>query len=219
MAAQGRLDAAIERMRRTLELDPLSVTESANFGWYLLMARRYDAAVEQIRKTLAIDPAYAYAHEVLGRIHEQQGKYPEAIAELRVAVERSRGGLTELAALGHGYAAAGRTAEARDILEQFGNCLSRSMFPLYNRAVVYAGLKDVDQTFVWLERAYQQRDGWLAGHVSVDPRFDLVRPDPRFDDLLRRIGLRSPGNSTALRMLAVPRHHTDRSATFGSARH
>ena len=118
MAAQGRLDAAIERMRRTLELDPLSVTESANFGWYLLMARRYDAAVEQIRKTLAIDPAYAYAHEVLGRIHEQQGKYPEAIAELRVAVERSRGGSTELAALGHGYAAAGRTAEAREILEQ-----------------------------------------------------------------------------------------------------
>ena len=93
------------------------------------------------------------------------------------------------------------------------------MFPLYNRAVVYAGLKDVDQTFVWLERAYQQRDGWLAGHVSVDPRFDLVRPDPRFDDLLRRIGLRSPGHSTALRMLAVPRHDTDRSATFGSARH
>ncbi len=189
LAARGRLDEAIDRMRRTLELDPLSVLENANFGWYLYMARRYEAAAEQIRKTLEIDPAYGYAHHLLGRVYEQQRKYPEAIAELREAASRSGDDSTDLAALGHAYAVAGRTAEARRILNSLQQLSQQKYVSPYNLAIVSAGLGELEPSLGWLERAYQQRDGWLAGHVKVDPRFDTIRRDPRFHDLLRRIGL------------------------------
>jgi tetratricopeptide (TPR) repeat protein len=190
-AARGRLDEAIDQMRRTLELDPLSISENANFAWYLYMARRYDAAVEQLRKTLDMEPTDPYAHQLLGRVYEQQAKYSEAVAELREAVARSDDGATELAALGHAYAVAGQAADARQILRQLQGRSEREFVSPYNLAIVYAGLGELEQAIASLDRAYDRRDGWLAGHVNVDPRFDPVRRDPRFQELLRRIGLLS----------------------------
>jgi pentatricopeptide repeat protein len=190
LAAQGRLDAAIARMRRTIELDPLSVREQANFGWYFYMARQYDQAVAQLLKTLQMDSDYAYTFHLLGRVYEQQARHDDAIVQHRRAVEGSGRGSTELAGLAHAYAVAGRIDEARMVLNELRRMGTQKYVSPYNVAVVHAGLGEPDAAFAWLERAYAQRDGWLAGHVNVDPRFDPLRSDARFADLLRRIGLR-----------------------------
>ena len=75
------------------------------------------------------------------------------------------------------------------MLAQLDGIAKRKYVSPYSLAVVHTGLGEIDEAFTWLERAYEQRDGWLAGHVKIDPRFDPLRQDPRFDNLLRRIGL------------------------------
>jgi tetratricopeptide (TPR) repeat protein len=189
LGARGRLDEAIERIQRTLELDPMSLNENTNSGWYLYMARRYEAAEAQLKKTLEMDANYHFARVLLGRVYEQQKKYPEAIAEHREAVARSGSGSTELAALAYACAIAGKTEEARKVFEQLQQRAKQRYVSPYSIAVVHVGLGEVNEAFEWLEKAYERRDGWIAGWIKVDPRFDSLRPDPRFTSLLRRLGL------------------------------
>jgi tetratricopeptide (TPR) repeat protein len=188
LGARGRFDDALGEMKRALEPDPLSLYDNTNLGWYFYMARRYDDATAQYKKTLDMDPSFAQAHLWFGQVYEQKKMYGEAIAEFQKAIALYRDSATAAAALGHAYAIAGNRGEALRILNELKELSKRKYVSAYDIAVINAGLGDKEQVFVWLEKAYGERDGWLAFWAKVDPRLDVVRPDPRFADLLRRIG-------------------------------
>jgi TolB-like protein/DNA-binding winged helix-turn-helix (wHTH) protein/Flp pilus assembly protein TadD len=183
----GQPEEAIAEYKRARELDPLSLDINAQFGRVYRDARRYDEAVDQCRKTLELDPNFTMAHWCLGLAYVGKKLYADAIRELQKA--RAAGGCPcELAALGYTYAVAGDRDDAQGILRQM-KTLSQQSYPFSCLiAEVYAGLGDKDRAFEWLNRAYEERDGQLTS-LELDPFFDSLRSDPRFQDLVRRIGL------------------------------
>jgi adenylate cyclase len=206
LKAMGRLDEAIVEMRLALKLDPVSMAVNTGLGHVLYLSRDYDAAIEQYRRALEIDPGFGPAHLWFGRPYLQKRMYAEAIAEIQLAVDASGGSTISLAVLAHAYASAGRGEEARKIL---GELLDRSRsryLPSYWIALVFAGLGDADRAVEWLERAYEERSGWLVW-IKVEPRFDGLRADPRFSSLLRRLRLEAdpatPPRDLAARRLAA----------------
>jgi TolB-like protein/Tfp pilus assembly protein PilF len=188
LGARGRFDDALGEMKLALEPDPLSLYDNTNLGCHFYFARRYDDAIAQYKKTLDMDPSFAQAHLWFGLVYEQKKMYREAITEFQKAIALYKGSATASAALGHAYAIAGNTGEALRMLQELKDLPKRKYVSCYDIAVINAGLGDKDQVFVWLEKAYEERDGWLAFWAKVDPRLDGVRADPRFADLLRRIG-------------------------------
>jgi serine/threonine protein kinase/TolB-like protein/Flp pilus assembly protein TadD len=189
LAAQGRFGEAIAEMKRALELDPLSLYDNTNLGWHLRMARRYDEAIEQLRMTLDMDPTFAQGRLDLGQVYEQKKMYEQAIVEFRKAITLYGGSAPSTAALGHAYAVAGKRDEAEKVLSELKALSKQKYVSSFDVAVIYTGLGEKEQAFAWLEKAYKQRDGWLAGRLKVDPRLDSLRSDLRFADLLRRVGL------------------------------
>jgi tetratricopeptide (TPR) repeat protein len=185
-----RLDDSVAYSRRAAELDPVNSDLAACVGWHCLFARRYDLATAQSLKAMELDPTSFSAHLYLGRAYEQQGKFEEAIAEFQNALPNSNGAPAVLAALGHAYAAAGKPDEARKMLNMLKEKSRDRYVSAYNMAVVYAGLGDADATFDWLDKAFLERSTWLI-HVKWDERFAPLRQDPRFGQLLKRIGLPS----------------------------
>ncbi|MFY9610946.1 MAG: protein kinase [Blastocatellia bacterium] len=189
LAAQGRFDEAIAEMKRSLEIDPLSLYDNTNLGWHLYMSRRYAQAIEQLQMTLDMEPNFAQARIDLGQVYEQEKMYEQAVVELQKAMALYGGSPTSRAALGHAYAIAGKKGEARRVVSQLKDLSKRKHVSSYDIAIIYTGLGETEQAFAWLEKAYKQRDGWLAGRLKVDPRLDNLRSDPRLADLMRRVGL------------------------------
>jgi serine/threonine-protein kinase len=184
----GRHEQGIQETVRAYDLDPVSPAISRALGFRFYEARRYDEAVQQLRKTLELEPSYAQAQYTLGLAYVQTGKFDEAIRELQEGIRLSGGSRTITGALGYAYARAGKTGDARQVLEELMAQPGGRYVSPYTVALIFTGLSDHDRAFEWLERAYQARAsrlGWLA----VLPEFDSLRPDPRFSDLLRRIGL------------------------------
>jgi tetratricopeptide (TPR) repeat protein len=188
LEATGRLDDAIAEAKRAQDADPLSLVASAFAGRALYNARQYDQAIEQLRKTLEMDPNYARAHWILGMTYEQLAKYQDAIGEFQKALSLSSGESSTLGALGHVYASSGRRAEAQKVLAELKDLLRHRYVPPFSVALVYVGLGDKSQALEWLDRASEDRSFFLA-YVKVDPRFDSLRGEPRFKDLLRRMHL------------------------------
>jgi Tfp pilus assembly protein PilF len=149
---------------------------------------RNDLAIDQLRKTLEMDPNFAHAHWFLGGAYVRKGSFAEAIAEFQRAIALSPKITPYKAALGHAYARAGKSAEARKLLSELKEHSKRSYVAWCDFATIYAGLGEKDQAFASLEKAYEQRDASLV-KAKVGPSFDPLRSDPRFTDLLRRIGL------------------------------
>ena len=193
LAATGRLNDAITEIKRAHELDPLSIIVNTDVGEFLYFARRYDQAIEQYRKSLEMDPNFVVAHYLLGFAYEQKGLYEEAIGEHQKALallgnDRTKGWL------GHAYAVSGKKVEAVKILDELKELLKGPGhrgygFP-FSIASIYSGLGDKDQAFEWLEKAYEDHN-YYPIYVTLDPRFDSLRSDPRFAELLRRMGLPS----------------------------
>jgi tetratricopeptide (TPR) repeat protein len=175
-------------MNRARDLDPLSISMNFSLGWRLYMARQYGLAVQQLRNTLEMDPNFALARMVLGQSYEQQGAYKEAIAELQKAVSISHDSPSMLGSLGHAYGVAGRKTEADEILDHLMR-LSKNLYvsPFYV-SIVYAGLHENDKAMDWLEKAYEDRSNAII-FLKVDPDFDGLRSDPRFQALLHRLAL------------------------------
>ncbi len=121
--------------------------------------------------------------------YEQKGMYAAAIAELQKATELFEGEPIGLAALGHAYAVSGKKQDARKILEELDQLGKRRYVSAYYIAAIYTGLGEKDQAWTWLEKAYEERASWLSVRFKVDPRFDSLHSDPRFQDLLRRMNL------------------------------
>ena len=181
----GRYDEAIEEMRKAKSLDPLSLIINADLAELLLIAHFYDESISQSRKTIEMDPNFALAHNQLAQAHLQKHMNGEAIAELQKAVELSGGSPTCIASLARAYAASGKTSEAVKLLNDLKKHSNGGYSDASEIAVVYAALGDKDQAMHWLEIGYEER---FNPGVLLRPGFDPLRSDPRFQDLLRRIG-------------------------------
>jgi len=185
----GRTKEALAEIRRAQELDPLSLVIYATAGVILFWARQYDPAIEQCRKVLDLNPNFPIAHVWLGMTYEQKGNYEEAIRELEKSVELFEREPIALGALAHAYARSGKRGEAQKALEELNQLRQRRYVSAYDMAVIHAGLGETDQSWAWLEKACEERSSWMAHFYKRDPRLDGLRPDPRYKDLLRRMGL------------------------------
>jgi TolB-like protein/Tfp pilus assembly protein PilF len=184
----GRVDEAIAEIDRAQELDPLSLAISAQRGSVLEMSRRYDDVIDVLSRVIAQDPNHYQAHMILGRSYAAKGRLEEAIATLERATVLSKRAPGALGYLGMAYGLAGRKDEAKKVLHELLKQNRRGYVPPVAVAIVYTGLGARDQAFNWLEKAYQERSYFLA-YLKVLPAADPLRADPRFDDLMRRIGL------------------------------
>jgi TolB-like protein/Flp pilus assembly protein TadD len=187
LAAMGRPDEATSEGRRAQELDPLSLITNAALARPFYNARRYDEAIAQSKKTLEIDPHFPRAHYWLGLAYEQKSMYDHAIAAFQEAIKNSDFPLY-VAAAGHAYAVAGRRAKALSVLAELEKLSGRRYVSAYDIATIHVGLGDTASAMQWLERAYQERSDGLV-YLRVDPRWDGMRSNPRFAQLVRRVGL------------------------------
>jgi serine/threonine-protein kinase len=188
LASVGRLSEAIEEARRTFELDPLSLITSSHQGWIFYLAGQYDQALERSRKALVLDPNFFAARRYAGLAYAQKGQFDQAIDELRRAVSLSSGSALMKAELANVLAVAGKKAEAEQALEELRQMSTQRHVSSYMFALIYAGLGENDEAFRWLEKAFEERAEYLV-YIKVDPRMQGLRQDPRFADLVQRIGL------------------------------
>jgi len=186
--SMGRPQEAIAEAKRAQELDPLSLIINAAVASTLFYARRYDEAIEQYRKVEEMDANFIPADWSLAVAYEQEGMYREALAE-KQRVLRHAGNPELAAALGEAYAASGYKAALRRLLKELlKERWQRGAGGAFDIARTYAALGQKDEALTWLEKALEERAGATV-RLKADPEFDPLRPDPRFQDLLRRIGL------------------------------
>ena len=188
LAAMDRPDEALAQMKRALELDPLSLIINTLAGWVYYRARNYDQAITELQRTLEMDANFVPAHLFLGWSYEQKGLYKEAISEFESARQFSESGTIALAGLGHVYASSGQTSKARKVLSELKELSKTSFVSPYDIALIYVALGDRDKAFEWLDKAYESRSEMLVWS-KIDPMLDPIRTDPRFVDLLQRVGL------------------------------
>ncbi len=187
LLCQGRTEEALAWSRRARELDPLGVTGLSN-GWILFQARRYDEAIGELRSVLAVHPDYATAHWFLGYALIANGQSKEAITALDKAVALSGGSPAVIGTLIGAYAQSGRRTEALRLVDELKRRQQRNYVPAAAFVDAYLGLGERDQAFAWLDRAYREHSSILQ-ILKVHPPFDPLRGDPRFADLLHRVGL------------------------------
>ena len=182
-----RFDEAIIHIKRAQELDPLSLYISKHLGTYFLFTSQYDRALEQLQRTLELDPNFVMTYYDVGWAYAQKGMYPEAAAQFQKMLDLDKDSSNALSGLGYTYALWGRKDEAQKKIRQLEDMSARQSVAS-DVASIYAGLGDKDQAFVWLEKMYQQRDSSITS-LKIHPPFETLRSDPRFADLVRRVGL------------------------------
>jgi TolB-like protein/Flp pilus assembly protein TadD len=186
LALMARFEEAYTELMRAVRLDPQSLMIRVTLGFVCWCWRRYDQAIEHFERALEIDPNFIWAHGDMGFTYVEQLKYDDAIAAGRKAVELSQGAPTFIALLGDEYAVAGRLAEARETLEQLQELSKQRYVTPYVVARIHAAMGETDEALHWLESAYRERAAFMVV-LKIDPRFDNMRSNPRFDDLLRRM--------------------------------
>jgi TolB-like protein/DNA-binding winged helix-turn-helix (wHTH) protein/Flp pilus assembly protein TadD len=189
LAVMGRGDEAIAERKRAVELEPLSPIINFELGLAFYYARNYDQAIEQFKKTLELDQNFPAAHNFLPAAYEQKGMYTEALAEFNKANPLTRGSEWSLskAGLGHLYALTGKKSEARKVIDELKQASKQEYVSGNSIAFIYAGLGEKDEAFIWLDKGYEQR-AFLMQNIKIEPRLDSLRSDPRFQDLIRRMG-------------------------------
>ena len=184
----GLSNEALAEDKHALSLDPLSLLTNFRMGRDLYMARRFDEAIEQFKKMLEMDPNAPLAHYQLGLAYAEKGMFREALSELEKYAALSRRTPLSLAFMGNVLARSGERTRALQLLAELKEASKqRYVFPI-SFARIYVGLGDKEQAFAWLEKGYEERAAPLF-YLKVDPIWDPLRSDPRFNDLLRRIGL------------------------------
>jgi TolB-like protein/Flp pilus assembly protein TadD len=182
----GRFNEAIAELKRAIELDPLSLVINTDLGNAYIYARRYDEAIEQLRKTLEMDPGFYYAHWNLGSALAAKGALDAAIAEYQKA-RALNDDPRLLALLAYAYGFSGNKAEAMKILDQLAALSKQRYVSAFNFALVYLGLGEKNQTLYFLEKTYEDRDSYSIAFIKVQPFFDPLRSDPRFEALVEKI--------------------------------
>jgi serine/threonine protein kinase/Tfp pilus assembly protein PilF len=189
LSSVGRINDALSEIRKAEVLDPLSRLIKANIGVIYYFGRKYDLAIDQLSRVLEENPDFSVAHWGMGLAYEQKGMLPEAIAEMEKADQLEKHGSTNtIASLGHTYAIAGEKLKARQILSELETRSKHEPISGYQFALIATGLDEKDRAFVALESAFREKSTLLT-YLKMDPRFDPIRSDPRYGDLLRRMGL------------------------------
>ena len=184
----GRHEEAMARMRNGHELDPLSLIINVAVGWAFYFSCRYDEAIEQLRRTVELDPNYPVTYWILGLLLRKTRCYELAITEGEKAVKLSGGSPLMRAALAHTFGTAGRTEEAFQILDELTKLAKTKYVAPYFFAGIHIGLGENDRAIEYLEKSYEEHSHWLI-YLRIDPSMDGLRDNPRFQDLLRRVGL------------------------------
>jgi serine/threonine protein kinase/Tfp pilus assembly protein PilF len=184
----GRHGEAMVKMKSSQELDPLSLIINVAVGWAFYHARRYEEGIEQLRRTVELDPDYPVTYWILGLLLRKTGHSELAITEGEKAVKLSGGSPLMRAALAHTFATAGRTEEAVQMLDDLTKLARQKYVAPYFFAGIHVGLRENDRAIEYLEKSYEEHSHWLI-YLHIDPSMDALRDDPRFQDLLRRVGL------------------------------
>ena len=189
LAAMDRMDEAVAEIKRARETDPISAIINTDVAEMLYWARRYDEAMQQARVTIEMDPNFAHAHRVLERIYDEKHMYPEAIAEGEQAVALSGDDIWMLLDLATTYALAGHLSDMRDCLKRASKMSPGGVPPATGTtSELYAALGDFDRAFQVMESQFSRREGGLI-LLNADPRFDDLKSDLRFQQLVQRVGL------------------------------
>jgi len=182
----ARYDEAIAEMKKAESLDPLSLIISSDLAELLLIAHSYDESIRQSRKTIEMDPDFALAHNQLGQAFLQQHLNEHAVAELQTAVRLSSASPTCITNLARAYAASGRRREALELLDNLKGRANPSYSYAAEIAMIYAAFGETAQAMTWLKKGFDER---FNPGVLLRPGFDPLRSDPRFQELVRRVGL------------------------------
>jgi TolB-like protein/DNA-binding winged helix-turn-helix (wHTH) protein/Flp pilus assembly protein TadD len=188
LVCEGRTEEGIVRLQRARELDPINVDALVNDGFLLFLARHYDEAIQTLRSVLAVQPDIARAHWFMGYNLIAKGQPELAIPELEKAVVLSDRSPAVIGVLVRAYAHVGRRADALRLLAELKKRSQAGYVPAGAFINAYLGLGDKEQAFVWLERGYEEKSG-IMPLLKAHPHFDPIRNDPRFADLIHRLGL------------------------------
>lgn len=188
LAAMGRVNEAIDELKRAQSLDPLSPIINTDLGWCRLYADQAVEAIKQFRTTLELDPNYVSAHWGLGAAYAQQHQYSEAAQQLKLAQTLSEGSPLILGHLGFAYGLSGARKEAGQVVTELQALAAREYVPSSAMALVQAGMGNKGDALDWLDRAYQEHDFSIV-FLQVAPWFDSLRGEARFEQLTRRMQL------------------------------
>ena len=188
MEALGKNRESIEEINRAQELDPLTLPLQANVGYIYACARQYDRALAKFRSLVEQAPDNPDLHGGLGAAYVESGIYDKGLLEIKKSMRLSGNDPHRSAVLGWAYAKSGRKHEALQIAERLKMGSKNDLSMAVHLAVIYATLGDADRALEWLQTAYQ-RHSHVVAFIKCEPAFDSLRSDPRFQDLLRRIGL------------------------------
>jgi tetratricopeptide (TPR) repeat protein len=184
----GRHEEAMTRMKKSQDLDPLSLIINVAVGWSLYFARRYEEAIEQLRRTVDLDPNYPVTYWILGLLLRKTDRYDLAITEGEKGVKLSGGSPLMRAAVAHTLGTAGRTNEAVQVLGDLTELAKQKYVAPYFFAGIHIGLGEYDRAIEYLEKCYEEHSHWLI-YLHLDPSMDVLRDHPNFQGLLRRVGL------------------------------
>jgi len=183
----GRLDEAIAKDKKAIELDPLNSFFQSALAYYLYHARRYDDAIVQVKKTLDLDPTSTLAHNLLGRCLLSKGDTAGAIAEFQRSKTNVAGAWYQ-GLLGYTYAISGDRPKAEQILRELEEMAKRQYVSSTAFSMIYLGLGEKEKALDWLDKSYKDQES-ACWYLKVDPIYDSVRNEPRFQALLKKVGL------------------------------
>jgi tetratricopeptide (TPR) repeat protein len=184
----GRPEEAIARIKKSQELDPLSLIISVAIAWSFYMARRYDDAIDQLRRTVELDPNYPVTYWILCLVLRKMSRYDLAIAEGEKGVNLSGGSVLIRAALAQTLGTAGSREKALAILDDLTKLAKQKYVAAYFFALIHIGLGEDDRAIEYLEKSFEEHSHWLI-YLHIDPSLDALRSHPSFQDLLQRVGL------------------------------
>jgi len=188
LTKKGDIDKGIEEIRATLELNPLSLRRQGDFAFYNYQVGRFDDALKQCQKTLEVDPEYPFILETLGLCYMQKSLFQDAIVAFQKAIAFSGNNTMYISYLAYAHAVSGNLEKANEILRELNQLSEHVYVSKYYLAPIQAAIGDKDKAFELLELAYKERDGDLI-FLKGDPKFDVLRSDPRYKLMLKKIGL------------------------------
>src|ERR1700735_115908 len=188
LTAMLRFPEAVEQAEVAQQIDPLSLSINTTVATRYHHAGRLEDAVQLNRRTLEMDPSFVPAHFSLGAVYENQGAWQQAIDEYKKVIELRPGDPAALAALGYVYARSGQKDEAHKILSELTETSKKQYIASFEIATIYAGLDDVDNAMLWLEKSFRQHESQMP-FIQSDVRFNSLHADTRYENLIHRLGL------------------------------
>lgn len=190
LVALGRFDDGIRMGLRGIETAPASILLSSDLAAAYYMAHRFDEAFRQSQKSQDLDPNHPAVWVLLANLYDAKGMHSEAIEQCRKAIDLVGRTSGVLSSLGHAYAESGQRDEAIKIINELRERSKSEYISPYDLAIIYVGLRDTEHALEQLEKAYDDRAGWMI-YLNVEPMLDPIRSEPRFTALLRRMKLQS----------------------------